>query len=233
MNYSVHVGLRLRRNRRTTVSCCESRPATRPLDRAGDQCRLFVGEFGAGWWAGSTALQADSLDSLGDAGVYALSLFVVGRSLQLARRCTAVVKGVIQGLFGIAVLAEVARKAFLGAIPEAPIMAVVAAIAFAANLACFFLLTRFRHQDINLRSVWLCSRNDRVQQRSVSSPRREPLPGSARVGRTWSSARWWRPLFLHTSFDVLRTAIQQLRQPAPDPCRPASAHGHDHGTCHT
>ena len=89
---------------------------------------LFVGEFGAGWWAGSTALQADSLDSLGDAGVYALSLFVVGRSLQW-RAGTAIVKGVIQGLFGIAVLGEVARKAVIGAVPDAPIMAVVAAIA--------------------------------------------------------------------------------------------------------
>ena len=93
---------------------------------------LFVGEFGAGWWAGSTALQADSLDSLGDAGVYALSLFVVGRSLQW-RAGTAVVKGVIQGLFGIAVLVEVARKAVAGTVPDAPLMAVVAAVAFAAE----------------------------------------------------------------------------------------------------
>src|SRR5512139_1005905 len=120
---------------------------------------LFVGEYAAGWWAGSTALQADSLDSLGDAGVYALSLFVVGRSLRW-RAGAGVVKGVIQGLFGLAVLTEVGRKAFLGAAPEAPIMAVAASIALVANLACFFLLTRFRDQDINLRSVWLCSRND-------------------------------------------------------------------------
>lgn len=80
-----------------------------------------------------TALQADSLDSLGDAGVYALSLFVVGRSLQW-RAGAAVIKGAIQGLFGLAVLAEVARKALLGAAPDAPIMAVVAAIAFVALL---------------------------------------------------------------------------------------------------
>src|SRR5512134_3771946 len=100
---------------------------------------LFVGEYAAGWWAGSTALQADSLDSLGDAGVYALSLFVVGRSLRW-RGGAGVIKGVIQGLFGLAVLAEVGRKVFLGATPEAPIMIVAAAIALAANLACFFLL---------------------------------------------------------------------------------------------
>jgi Co/Zn/Cd efflux system component len=69
---------------------------------------LFVGEYAAGWWAGSTALQADSLDSLGDASVYALSLFVVGRSLRW-RAAAGVVKGVIQGFFGLAVLAEVGR----------------------------------------------------------------------------------------------------------------------------
>jgi Co/Zn/Cd efflux system component len=170
---------------------------------------LFVGEFGAGWWAGSTALQADSLDGLGDAGVYALSLFVVG---------TAIVKGVIQGLFGIAVLGEVARKAVIGAVPDAPIMAVVAAIAFAANLTCFVLLTRFRHRDINLRSVWLCSRNDLVNNLGVIAA----AGAVAWLGQGWPDlviGALVAALFLHTSYEVLRTAIQQLRQPAPEPMR--------------
>ena len=156
-------------------------------------------------------------DSLGDAGVYALSLFVVGRSLQW-RAGTAVVKGVIQGLFGIAVLAEVARKAVFGAVPDAPIMAVVAAVAFAANLTCFFLLTRFRHQDINLRSVWLCSRNDLVNNLGVIAA----AGAVAWLGRGWPDlvvGALVAALFLHTSYDVLRTAIQQLRQPAPEPMR--------------
>lgn len=120
---------------------------------------LFVDEYAAGWWAGSTALQADSLDSLGDTGVYALSLYVVGRSLRW-RGGVGVVKGVIQGMFGLAVLAEVSRKALLGVTLDAPIMAVAASIALVANLACFLPLMRFRYQDTNLRSVWLCSRND-------------------------------------------------------------------------
>lgn len=176
---------------------------------------LFVGEFGAGWWAESTALQADSLDSLGDAGVYALSLFVVGRSLQW-RAGTAILKGVIQGLFGIAVLVEVARKAVFGTVPDAPIMAVVAAIAFAANLTCFALLTRFRHQDINLRSVWLCSRNDLINNLGVIAA----AGAVAWLGRGWPDlvvGALVAALFLHTSFDVLRTAIHQLRQPAAAP----------------
>jgi Co/Zn/Cd efflux system component len=174
---------------------------------------LFVGEYAAGWWAGSTALQADSLDSLGDAGVYALSLFVVGRSLRW-RAGAGVVKGVIQGLFGIAVLAEVGRKALLGATPDAPIMAVAASIALVANLACFFLLMRFRNQDINLRSVWLCSRNDVFSNAGVIA-----AAGTvAWLGRGWPDllvGGLVALLFLHTSFDVLRTAIRQLRDPVP------------------
>ncbi len=156
---------------------------------------LFVGEFGAGWWAESTALQADSLDSLGDAGVYALSLFVVGRSLQW-RAGAAVVKGVIQGLFGFAVLAEVARKAVFGAVPDAPII--------------------FRHQDINLRSVWLCSRNDLVNNLGVIAA----AGAVAWLGQGWPDlvvGALVAALFLHTSYDVLRTAIRQLRQPATAP----------------
>ena len=85
---------------------------------------LFVGEFSAGWWADSSALQADSLDSLGDALVYILSLWVIGGTLR--QRTKAVfLKGGIQALFGLAVLVEVGRRAWLGAEPVAPIRAVV------------------------------------------------------------------------------------------------------------
>jgi cation diffusion facilitator family transporter len=184
---------------------------------------LFVGEFLAGWWAGSTALQADSLDSLGDASVYALSLFVVGRSLRW-RAGSAVVKGGIQGLFGLAVLAEVVRKAVLGATPDAPIMAAVAAIALVANLACFLLLARFRDQDINLRSVWLCSRNDIFNNVGVIAA----AGAVAWLGQGWPDllvGALVALLFLHTSFDVLRTAIQQLRQPAPESVPPCQSLG--------
>ena len=89
---------------------------------------LFAGEFGAGWWADSSALQADSLDSLGDALVYGLSLWVIGGTLR--QRTKAVfLKGGIQALFGIAVLIEVARRAWMGAEPLAPVMAIAAAVA--------------------------------------------------------------------------------------------------------
>ena len=120
---------------------------------------VFVTEFGAGLWADSTALQADSLDSLGDALVYGISLIVIGRSLR-ARAGSAFFKGCIQAAFGLAVLAEVAHKSITGAEPLAPIMAIAGAGALIANGTCFFLLTRHRSDDINMRSVWLCSRND-------------------------------------------------------------------------
>lgn len=174
---------------------------------------LFFGEFSAGWWAGSSALQADSLDGLGDAGVYVMSLFVVGKSLRW-RAGAAVVKGVIQGLFGVAVLAEVARRTLLGASPDASIMAVAAAIALAANLACFLLLTRLRNRDINLRSVWLCSRNDLVNNLGVIVA----AGAVAWFGRAWPDlviGAIVAALFLHTSRDVLRTAIRQLRRSVP------------------
>ena len=184
---------------------------------------LFIGEFGAGWWAGSTALQADSLDSLGDAGVYALSLLVVGRSLRW-RAGAGAVKGVIQGLFGFAVLAEVVRKAFFGATPDAPIMAVAAAVALVGNATCFLLLTRFRHQDINLRSVWLCSRNDLFSNAGVIVA----AGAVAWLGQGWPDlvvGALVALLFLHTSFEVLRVAIRQLRDPLPVVAAPCRAPG--------
>ena len=127
---------------------------------------LFVGEFAAGVFAHSTALQADSLDSLGDAFVYALSIAVVAGSLQ-QRAGAALVKGAIQALFAAVVIAEVVRRAIFGSEPLAPVMAIAAAVALFANLACFALLYRFRGDDLNMRSVWLCSRNDLVANTSV------------------------------------------------------------------
>ena len=174
---------------------------------------LFVGEFTAGIFANSTALQADSLDGLGDALVYALSLAVVAGSLQ-QRAGAALVKGMIQCLFGVAVLVEVIRHALFGSEPLAPIMAMAAAVAFVANLACFGLLYRFRSDDLNMRSVWLCSRNDLVNNCGV-------LVAAALVATSGSP---WPDLavgaivailFLHTSYEVIRTAWPQWRGRQP------------------
>ena len=172
---------------------------------------LFMGEFTAGWWADSSALQADSLDSLGDAGVYALSLAVVGASLR-QRNGAAVLKGVLQGLFGLLVLAEVVRRLLAGAEPLAPLMAGVAALALLANLACFRLLIRFRGDDLNMRSVWLCSRNDLASNAGVIAA----AGVVALTGRAWPDAvvgTLVALLFLHTSWQVLREAWPGWRNP--------------------
>lgn len=171
---------------------------------------LFVGEFGAGWWADSSALQADSLDSLGDALVYVLSLWVIGGTLR--QRSQAVfLKGGIQALFGLAVLVEVGRRAWIGAEPLAPIMAVAAAVALIGNLICFALLTRFRSDDMNMRSVWLCSRNDLVNNTGV-------IVTAGLVA--WLDAAWpdlvvgtlVALLFLRTAAHVLSGAWQDWQQ---------------------
>lgn len=163
---------------------------------------LFASEFGAGWWGDSSALQADSLDSLGDALVYILSLIVLGGTLR--QRAKAVfLKGGIQALFGVAVLVEVAHRAWLGAEPVAPIMAIAAGIALVGNLICFGLLTRFRSDDMNMRSVWLCSRNDLVNNVGV-------IAAAGLVAWTHSP---WPDLIIGTLVAVLfiRTAMVVLR----------------------
>ncbi len=127
---------------------------------------IFAGEYGAGLLADSTSLQGDSLDSLGDALVYALSLGVLTRSMQ-ARAGAALVKGSVQMLFGLAVIGEVVHKLIAGSVPLPSLMLIAASVAMLGNLGCLALLTRYRTDDINMRSVWLCSRNDVIGNAGV------------------------------------------------------------------
>lgn len=120
---------------------------------------MFVGEFGAGWWAGSTALLGDSLDMLGDALVYGLSLFVVARSVRW-KAVSAAAKGALMLVLGLLVLGEALDKTLSGHVPNSSFMMGVGAVALVANLVCLFLLTRHRDDDVNMRSSWICSRND-------------------------------------------------------------------------
>lgn len=176
---------------------------------------LFAGEFLAGWWADSTALQADSLDSLGDAFVYGLSLAVIGSSLR-ARAGAALVKGGIQAVFGLSILAQLAYRLATGAEPMAPMMAAVAAMALVGNGACFALLTRYRGDDINMRSVWLCSRNDIVSNLGVIAA----AAAVAYTGQAWPDilvGGLVALVFLHTSWSVVHAAWPQWRHPAPTP----------------
>ena len=127
---------------------------------------MFFVELVAGIVAGSTALLADSLDMLGDSLVYGFSLYVLHRTAVWRVRA-AVVKGVVMVAFAGAVLVDAAFKVGSGVPPAVPIMLTIGVLALAANTVCFALLWRHRADDINLRSTWLCSRNDLIANSAV------------------------------------------------------------------
>lgn len=120
---------------------------------------MFAIEIGAGLTAGSASLQADALDFLGDAANYAISLFVVGMGLRY-RATAALVKGATMGVFGIWVIGITAWHAWHGTLPQAFTMGTIGAAALAANAASFGLLWKHRVGDANMRSAWICTRND-------------------------------------------------------------------------
>jgi cation diffusion facilitator family transporter len=169
---------------------------------------MFCVEFAAGLLSGSTALLGDSLDMLGDSLVYGFSLYVLHRS-QTWRARAAVAKGVIMAAFGVGVLIEAGFRLSAGVPPLAPAMAAIGALALAANTYCFVLLWRHRADDINLRSTWLCSRNDLIANGAV-------LIAAALVA--WSHSIWpdvmvgagIAGLFLRTAFVVLRESFAEL-----------------------
>jgi cation diffusion facilitator family transporter len=127
---------------------------------------MFAVEIGAGLLAGSVALQADSLDMLGDTLVYGFSLFALTRADHWKTRA-AFLKGGIMGLFGLGVLGEAGYKLIAGDAPIPQLMGGTAVVALAANALCLFLLTRHRNDDLNMRSTWLCSRNDIIANTGV------------------------------------------------------------------
>ncbi|WP_043768218.1 cation diffusion facilitator family transporter [Algiphilus aromaticivorans] len=163
---------------------------------------MFVVEFTAGWLASSNALLGDSLDMLGDSLVYGLSLFVVARSTRW-KAVSAGFKGTVMLGFGVLVLADAVHKALLGGAPQAGTMAAIGALALAANSVCLLLLTRHRSDDVNMRSAWVCSRNDLIANGGV-------LLGAALVAV--SGSRWpdvvvgtvIAALFVYSATGVLR-----------------------------
>jgi Co/Zn/Cd efflux system component len=122
---------------------------------------MFLAEMAAGLAAGSSSLQADALDFLGDAANYAISLSVAGLALAWRARA-ALLKGLSLGLLGLWVLVSTLWHAWAGTLPSAEVMMVVAVIALLANGGVALMLYRFRGGDANMRSVWICSRNDAI-----------------------------------------------------------------------
>src|SRR5262245_33295069 len=120
---------------------------------------MFLVEIGAGLAAGSASLQADALDFLGDSANYAISLFVVGLALRY-RATAALVKGATMGVFGLWVIGTILWHTIHGTLPNAFTMGTVGLAALVANAASFGLLWAYRSGDANMRSAWICTRND-------------------------------------------------------------------------
>jgi Co/Zn/Cd efflux system component len=127
---------------------------------------MFAVETGAGLAAQSVSLLADSLDFLGDAANYGISLFVLGMALQWRARAS-LIKAASMGLFGLWVAGTTIQHALAGTVPGASVMGVVGALALAANLGVAVLLYRWRDGDSNMRSVWICTRNDAIGNLAV------------------------------------------------------------------
>jgi len=122
---------------------------------------MFVIELSAGWKAGSVSLLADAVDFLGDSANYAVSLFVLALAAPWPSRA-ALLKGLTMGAYGVFVLAQAGWAAVQGTVPDAGTMGAVGVLALVANVIVAVLLYAFRDGDANMRSVWLCSRNDAI-----------------------------------------------------------------------
>lgn len=122
---------------------------------------MFVVELFGGMYAHSAALWADALDFFGDAANYAISLVVLGMSLYW-RATVALLKGITMATFGCLVLVKTVYNYMQGIPPEAITMGVIGGLALVANVVAAVILYRFRDGDSNMKSVWLCSRNDAI-----------------------------------------------------------------------
>src|SRR6267378_2066966 len=173
---------------------------------------MFFVEIGAGLAAQSASLLADSLDFLGDAGNYGLSLFVLGMALQWRARAS-LLKAASMGAFGLWVAATTIQHALAGTVPAAPVMGVVGALAFAANLGVAALLYRWRDGDSNMRSVWICTRNDAIGNLAVMAA----ALGVFGSGTGWPDylvAAIMSALALFGAVQVARQAIAELADTA-------------------
>lgn len=127
---------------------------------------MFFVEFTYGYISKSSALMADSLDMFGDAAVYAFSLYALHKA-PIWRSRAGLAKGIVMALLGTFILGEVIVKIIMGTTPESQTMTLIGSVALAANFACVVLLFKHRSDDINLRSTWLCSRNDIIANLAV------------------------------------------------------------------
>jgi len=170
---------------------------------------MFLVEMAAGALAGSQALQADALDFLGDATTYGISLAVIGASIQIRARA-AILKAFSLTAMALWVLGSTAYHVLILGVPRAEVMGVIGILALAANAASVLILMRYKDGDANVRSVWLCSRNDAIGNVAV-------MIAALAV---WSTVTKWpdlivaaimASLFLNSSIQILRQSFQEMR----------------------
>ena len=170
---------------------------------------MFLVEIGAGLAAGSASLQADALDFFGDAANFAISLFVVGMALRY-RATAAMVKGLTMGTFGLWIIGTVFWHALNGTLPSAVTMGAVGVTALIANGVSFTLLWTHRQGDANMRSAWICTRNDVLGNLAVLLA----ALGVFGTGTGWPDvivAAIMAMLALQGSATVARHALAELR----------------------
>ena len=169
---------------------------------------MFAVEMAAGVMAGSQALKADALDFAGDTATYGLSLFVIGMPLVWRSRA-ALFKGASLAVMGLWVLASTAYHVLVLGLPQAEVMGVIGFLALAANLSSVLLLLRYRDGDANVRSVWLCSRNDAIGNIAVI----------AAASGVWATSTAWpdlivagimASLFSWSAAQIVRQSLREL-----------------------
>lgn len=182
---------------------------------------MFAVEVGAGVQSGSASLLADAIDFLGDAANYALSLWVLAMALTWRARA-ALIKGASMLAFGVFVVGRVAWGAWQGTAPEPFTMGTIGLLALAANLGVAVLLYTYRDGDANMRSVWLCSRNDAIGNVAVFMA----ALGVFGTGSAWPDlavASLMAALALHGGWTVMRQARSELGDDSA-----GDHHGHVH-----
>jgi cation diffusion facilitator family transporter len=170
---------------------------------------MFLVEMGAGALAGSNALQADALDFLADSATYGISLAVIGASMR-TRGFAAIGKAASLSLMSLWVLAMTAYHVLIVGVPRAEVMGIVGILALAANVTSVLILMRYKDGDANVRSVWLCSRNDAIGNVAVM------LAALA----VWATATKWPDLivaalmaglFFYSSVRILQQSLYEIR----------------------
>ena len=183
---------------------------------------MFGVEMTAGQLSGSQALKADALDFFADAATYFVSLMVIGQAVRV-RTTAAFAKGISLFGMGLWVAGSTLYQLLVLGVPEHQVMGVVGFLALIANVASVLILMRYKDGDANVRSVWLCSRNDAIGNVAV-------MIAAAGV---WFTATAWPDLivagvmsglFLSSSVQILRQSLREWRQGGE-----AHDHGHQHG----